>query len=79
MGYLNQDYWKTNIFKSHYHKMVIFPEKNSIGLWKHTTRPISFTLVVDYFRVKYVGKENEENLLNSLKIHYEKVTVYWKG
>ncbi len=29
------------------------------GLGKHNTQPISFTLVVDNFRVKYEGKENE--------------------
>ena len=28
------------------------------GLWKHKTRPIQFTLVVDDFGVKYVGKEH---------------------
>jgi hypothetical protein len=26
------------------------------GLWGHVTRPIQFTLVVDDFAVKYVGK-----------------------
>ena len=28
------------------------------GLWKHIARPISFTLVVDDFGIKYVGKEH---------------------
>ena len=28
------------------------------GLWKHDTRPIQFTLVVDDFGVKYVGEEH---------------------
>jgi hypothetical protein len=28
------------------------------GLWKHNTRPIQFTLVVNDFGVKYVGKEH---------------------
>jgi hypothetical protein len=28
------------------------------GLWLHRTRPISFTLVVDDFAVKYVGKQH---------------------
>jgi hypothetical protein len=30
---------------------------NTPGLWKHFTCPIAFTLVVDDFGVKYVGKE----------------------
>ena len=29
---------------------------HSSGLWKHTSRPISFTLVIDNFGIKYVGK-----------------------
>ena len=32
------------------------------GLWTHKTRPIIFTLVVDDFVVKYVGKEHREHL-----------------
>ena len=41
------------------------------GLWTHETRPISFTLVVDDFGVKYVGKEHALHLINILKQHYE--------
>jgi hypothetical protein len=41
------------------------------GLWHHKTRPITFTLVVDDFGVKYVGKEHADHLLNALKKHYE--------
>ena len=36
------------------------------SLWKHNERPISFTLVVDDFGVKYVGKEHFQHLANSL-------------
>ena len=36
------------------------------GLWKHVTRPLQFTLTVDDFGVKYVGKENADHLLTSL-------------
>ena len=35
--------------------------KTTPGLWKHDTRPISFTLVVDDLGVKYVGKENVQH------------------
>jgi hypothetical protein len=31
--------------------------KSTPGLWRHATRPIQFTLVVDNFGVQYVGKE----------------------
>ncbi len=36
---------------------------NTPGLWKHERRPISFTLVVDNFGVKYVGKEHVDHLI----------------
>jgi hypothetical protein len=32
------------------------------GLWKHESRPISFTLVVDDFGVKYINKEDAQHL-----------------
>ena len=48
------------------------------GLWKHIARPISFTLVVDDFGIKYVGREHVEHLLNVLKKHY-KLAEDWKG
>jgi hypothetical protein len=35
-----------------------YPARHTPGLWLHTTRPISFTLVVDDFAVKYVGKQH---------------------
>ncbi len=37
------------------------------GLWKHDTRPISFSLVVDDFGVKYVGKENTQHLVDMVR------------
>ncbi len=38
------------------------------GLWSHKLRPIQFSLVVDDFGVKYVGKGNAEHLLNTILI-----------
>ena len=35
--------------------------------WKHKWRPIFFTLVVDNFGVKYVGKEHARHLVSLLK------------
>jgi hypothetical protein len=32
-----------------------YPARHTPGLWLHKTRPISFTLVVDDFAVKYVN------------------------
>jgi hypothetical protein len=43
-----------------------YPARHTPGLWLHKTRPISFTLVVDDFTVKYVGKQHAEHLWNAL-------------
>ena len=51
---------------------------NTPGLWKHVSRPISFTLVVDDFGVKYVGKEHATHLIDCIKEKYG-VTEDWTG
>jgi hypothetical protein len=55
-----------------------YPARHTPGLWLHHTRPISFTLVVDDFAVKYVGKQHTEHLRNALLKTYE-LTTYWAG
>jgi hypothetical protein len=41
------------------------------GYRKHKWRPISFTLVVDNFGVKYIGKEHVLHIIKVLQEHYE--------
>jgi hypothetical protein len=48
------------------------------GLWKHTTRPISFTLVVDDFGMKYTHQDDIEHLIKCIKGKYE-LTMDWEG
>ena len=48
------------------------------GLWRHVTRPIEFSLVVDDFGVKYVGKKHADHLLKVLHKYY-KTSTDWKG
>jgi hypothetical protein len=48
------------------------------GLWTYATWPISFTLVVDDFGVKYVGKEHAMHLISILKQSYE-ISEDWTG
>ena len=55
-----------------------FEEKHIPGLWKHITRPVQFTLVVDDFGVKFVGKEHAQHLLDTLQSYYT-VDVDWDG
>ena len=40
------------------------------GLWTHSWRPITFTLCVNDFGVKYVGKQHVDHLIAILKEHY---------
>jgi hypothetical protein len=49
---------------------------NTPGLWRHATRPITFSLVVVDFGVKYVGKEHADHLITCLKKDY-KLTEDW--
>jgi hypothetical protein len=55
-----------------------YPARHTPGLWLHRTRPISFTLVLDDFTVKYVGKKHAEHLRNALLRTYE-LTTDWKA
>ena len=49
------------------------------GLWRHTTRPIQFSLVVDDFCVEYVGKEHALHLEAALNRHFEEVATDWEA
>ena len=40
------------------------------GLWKHATRNITFTLVVDDFGIGYSKQEDLDHLLHALQSHY---------
>jgi hypothetical protein len=51
---------------------------NTLGLWRHNYQPISFTLCVDNFGIKYVGHEHVEHLASILSKHY-KCTHNWDG
>jgi hypothetical protein len=47
------------------------PTKHTHGLWKHKTRPVWFSLAVDYFSIKYIGRKNVEHLMTSIKKNYD--------
>jgi hypothetical protein len=50
--------------------------RHTPGLWLHKTRQISFSLVVNAFAVKYVGKQHADHLINALLKTYE-LTTDW--
>jgi hypothetical protein len=54
------------------------PTQHTHGLWKHGTRPITFSLVVDDFGGKYVGREHAEYLMECIKKIYN-ISSDWKG
>jgi hypothetical protein len=53
-----------------------YPARHTPGLWMHKTRPIAFSLVVDDFAVKYMGKQHTDHLRNALLRSYE-LTTDW--
>jgi hypothetical protein len=55
-----------------------YPARHTLGLWLHKTRPIAFSLVVDDFAVKYVGKKHAKHLRNALLQSYE-LTTDWEA
>ncbi|KAL7477035.1 hypothetical protein ACHAW6_002855, partial [Cyclotella cf. meneghiniana] len=48
------------------------------GLWKHNWHPVWFTLVVDDFGVKYIGKEHTLNFQSVIESSYPRSTN-WTG
>ena len=72
-GLLANELLEKRLNKRGYHQSKLVP-----GLWKHTWRPVQFTLVVDDFGVKYVGKEHAMHLKQTLEENYT-VTTEWDG
>ena len=54
------------------------PVQHTPGLWRHKWWLVTFALVVDDFGVKYVGKQNAQHLIDTLKQWY-KVSEDWSG
>ena len=48
------------------------------ALWRHVWRPVTFSLVVDDFGVRFKGDCHANHLINTLKKYYD-VSVDWKG
>ena len=72
-GLLANEQLETRLNKHGYVQSKLVP-----GLWKHKTRKIHFTLVVDDFGVKYIRQEDADHLKAVLEQHYT-VTTDWSG
>ena len=67
-----------DLLTSRLDKFGYFAYQFTPGLWHHNWRPIAFSMVVDYFGVKYEGIQHARHLKEALEI-YHKVSVNWKG
>ena len=67
-----------NRLVAHLNNHGYFATANTPGLFRHRTRPVTFTLVVDDFGVKYVGDHHAQHLVDTLKSLYT-VTEDWTG
>ena len=72
-GIIAKNLLEERLAKHGYHQSDKTP-----GLWTHDWRPISFSLIVDDFGVKYVGKEHADNLIKILEENYV-VDKDWEG
>jgi len=72
-GRLAYDQLVLNLGRNGYH-----PCKRTHGLWRHVTRSVLFSLVVDDFGIKHVGKHSAQHLFTSLRENY-KITEDWTG
>ena len=71
-GKIDHELLKKRLAKSGYH-----PTKFTPGIWKHVWIPITFTLVVDEFGIKFEGDNHANHLVSTLKKYYD-ITVEWK-
>ena len=78
-------YWLTKVgkiannkLKLHLAKLGYEPAPIMSGLWRHQTRPLQFSMVVDDFGVKYERQADIIHLLDALKTIY-KISEDWGG
>ena len=72
-GLISQHLLEKRLNKQGYNQSALTP-----GLWTHTWRPITFSLCVDNFGVKYVGIQHYYHLITFLLEHY-KISNEWSG
>jgi hypothetical protein len=65
-GIIAQQLLKERLQKHGYYQSQTTP-----SLWKHDTCPISLSVVIDNFGGKYVGKENAQHLLDTVRHYYK--------
>jgi hypothetical protein len=64
-GIIAQELLEKRLARYGYHQSKIIP-----SFWKHKTRPICFTLVIDDFAIKFTSKAGATHLIEALKRDY---------
>ena len=72
-GILTQQLLEKQLNKEVYKKSQV-----TTGFWTHYWRPVSFSLCVDDFGIKYVGKEHADHLMVVLSRSYY-ISIDWEG
>ena len=65
---------KQHLTNTGYYETPVTPR-----LWKHVHRPITFSLVVDNFGIKYIGEEHFHHLVDAIKEEYNAEIYETKG
>ena len=77
-GLFQSVYIANQDLRKHLAKYGYYQTKRTPGLWKHRTRTISFTLVVDDFGIKYTNKDDIDDLFKAIKEKYT-LNIDWTG
>ena len=64
--------------KAHLAHFGFTPVPRIPALWKHDTKPILFSVVVDDFGVKYIRKKNADHLIQALQ-KLSTISINWTG
>ena len=64
--------------REHLKKYGYAPVQRTSALWKHNSRKIIFSLVIDDFGIKNIEKTDALHLIQALQDLYE-ITIDWNG
>ena len=60
-----------NHLKEHLAPHGYYSIPNTVRMWKHKSQPIQFCLCVNDFGIKYSNIQDNNHILNSLKLRYD--------
>ena len=78
IGLKQADRIKNDRLKIKLAKFGYSPVARTPSIWKHATKYICFSLVLEDFGVKYVGKDTADHLIQALNNLYT-ISINWNG